>query len=40
MSYNDRLRRYEQEKAKLRMLPLSDKEYEREIKKLVDKWKI
>lgn len=40
MTYNDRLRKYEQEKAKLRMLPLSDKEYEREIKKLADKWRI
>ena len=40
MSYNDRLRKYEQEKAKLRFRPLSDKEYEREIKKLADKYRI
>ena len=40
MSYNDRLRKYEQEKAKLRLKPLSAKEYEREIKKLADKYRI
>ena len=40
MSYNDRLRKYEQEKAKLRMQPLSDKEYEEAIKKLADELRI
>lgn len=40
MKYEDRLREYEKEKAKLRMQPLSDKEYEQAIKKLADKWRI
>ncbi len=40
MSYKDRLQRYEQEKAKLRMQPLSDREYEQAIKRLADKWRI
>lgn len=40
MSYNDRLQAYEQAKAKLRQKPLSDKEYEREIKLLAKKWRI
>ena len=40
MSYNDRLRKYEQEKAKLRMQPLSDKEYEEAIKNLADELRI
>ena len=40
MSYNDKLKKYEEEKAKLRLRPLSDKEYEREIKKLADKYRI
>lgn len=40
MSYQDRLQHYEQEKAKLRQQPLSDREYERAIKRLADKWRI
>ena len=40
MTYNERLYKYEQEKAKLRMQPLSDKEYQIAIKKLADKWRI
>ncbi len=40
MTYNERLLKYEQEKAKLRLQPLSDKEYERKIKELADKWRI
>lgn len=40
MDYYDRLRRYEQEKAKLRMQNLTDKEYEIAIKRLADKWRI
>lgn len=40
MSYTERLRQYEQEKAKLRMQPLTEKEYEQAIKKLADKWRI
>ena len=36
----DKYIKYEQEKAKLRTLPLSDKEYEREIKKPADKWRV
>lgn len=40
MSYQDRLQRYEQEKAKLRMQPLTDREYEQAIKRLADKWRI
>ena len=40
MSYQDRLQSYEQEKAKLRQQPLSDREYEQAIKRLADKWRI
>jgi hypothetical protein len=40
MSYNDRLREYEREKAKLRLQPLTDKEYEQAIRRLADKWRI
>ena len=40
MCYEERLQRYEQEKAKLRMQPLTNKEYEEAIKKLVDKWRL
>ena len=40
MSYNDRIKGYERDKAKLRLIPLSDREYEQEIKKLADKWRI
>lgn len=40
MCYEERLRQYEQEKAKFRMQPLTDKEYEEAIKKLVDKWRL
>ncbi len=40
MSYQERLQNYEKDKAKLRLQPLSDKEYEKEIIKLVNKWKI
>ncbi len=40
MTYDDRLREYEREKAKLRMQPLTDREYEIAIRKLADKWRI
>lgn len=40
MKYDDRLREYEREKAKLRMQPLTDKEYEQAIRRLADKWRI
>jgi hypothetical protein len=40
MSYNNRLQAYEQDKSKLRLQNLSDKDYEREIKKLANKWRI
>ena len=40
MTYDERLREYEREKAKLRMLPLSDKEYEDKIKELCKRLKI
>ena len=40
MSYYDRLREYEKEKAKLRMQPMTDKEYEQAIRRLADKWRI
>ncbi len=40
MSYYDRLREYEKEKAKLRMQPLTEREYEQAIRKLADKWRI
>lgn len=40
MSYQDRLLKYEKEKAKLRLQPLTDKEYEEAIKKLADELRI
>ena len=40
MTYEDRLREYEKEKAKLRMQPLSDKEYEQKIRELCERLKI
>ena len=40
MKYEDRLREYEKEKAKLRTQPLSDKEYQIAIIKLANKLKI
>lgn len=40
MSYNDRLLKYEQEKAKLRQQPLTDKEYEQSVKELADRLRI
>ena len=40
MKYEDRLREYEKEKAKLRMQPLSDKEYEQKIRALCERLKI
>lgn len=40
MSYYDRLCEYEKEKAKLRMQPMTDKEYEQAIRLLADKWRI
>lgn len=40
MMLDERLKGYERDKAKLRLMPLSDREYEREIKKLADKWRI
>ena len=40
MTYNERLHKYEQEKAKLRMQNLTDKEYEQAVKKAADKWRI
>ena len=40
MAYTERLRRYEDEKRQLWSSNLSVKEYEKERKKLGDKWKI
>lgn len=40
MTYEDRLREYEKEKAKLRMQPLTDKEYEQKIREICKKLKI
>ena len=40
MDYKDRLKRYEQEKVKLMLKPLTEKQYQNEIKKLADKYKI
>lgn len=40
MLYQERLHKYEQEKAKLRMQNLTEKEYEQAIKVLADKWRI
>ena len=40
MSYEDRLRRYEEEKRQLQQQGLNDVEYLRAIIKLADKWKI
>ena len=40
MSYQDRLKRYEQEKKKLQHQDLSPEEYMKAIKKLADKWRI
>lgn len=40
MTYEERLLGYERDKAKLRQLPLTDKEYEKEIRRLADKWRI
>ena len=40
MSYEDRLRRYEAEKRQLWYSNLSVSDYEKELKKLVEKWKI
>lgn len=40
MTYYDRLREYEREKAKLRQQPLTEREYEQAIQKLADKWRI
>ena len=40
MSYQERLKKYEEEKRQLQNTNLSAKEYEKEIKKLADKWKI
>lgn len=38
MNEYERLQGYERDKAELRRRNLSDKEYERELKKLIDKW--
>lgn len=40
LSYEERLRGYERDKAKLRMQPLTDKEYEQAVRKLADKWRV
>lgn len=41
MAYEDRIRGYEKDKAKLRLRKdLSDSDYERELKKLIKKWRI
>lgn len=40
MRYEERLLKYEQEKSKLRAMPLTDKEYEQKIKELADKLRI
>lgn len=40
MTYSERIRGYEKDKIELRRKNLSDKDYERELKKLIDKWGI
>lgn len=40
MKYEDRLHAYERDKSRLKQMPLSDREYEQEIKKLADKWRV
>jgi hypothetical protein len=40
MSYEERLRKYEEEKKKLREENLTEFEYFRKIKALADKWRI
>lgn len=40
MKYEERLNEYEKEKVKLRMQPLSDKEYEQKIRELCERLKI
>ena len=40
MSYEERLRRYEEEKRKLQQQDLTDVEYLRAIIKLADKWRV
>ena len=40
MSYEERLREYEKEKAMLRFKNLSYEEYEREIRRIADKWRV
>jgi hypothetical protein len=40
MTYEERLRRFEQEKRELQKQDLNDVEYMRAIKKLADKWRV
>lgn len=40
MTYNERLLEYERQKAKLRLLNLTDKEYERRLRELIRRLKI
>lgn len=40
MTYDERLRNYEIEKRRLQNKNLSYKEYEIELRKLIEKWKI
>ena len=40
MLYDERLRKYEQEKQDLRQKVLCWEEFEKELKKIADKWKI
>lgn len=40
MTYQERLRKYEQEKAKLVQQCLTAEEYQKAIKKIADKWRL
>lgn len=40
MSYEERLREYEKEKTRLRLKNLSYEEYEREIIRIANKWRV
>jgi hypothetical protein len=40
MTYNERLRRYEAEKARLQAMGLDPFEYERLLRKAAEKWKV
>ena len=40
MTYNERLRRYEQEKRRLQSMNLTCREYEKALRELARKWNI